>query len=97
MASYGLTNVEDVGIPIQNNQKTINGLERERGIKLMRKGERQRERVKKEKLIPPPFVQSWNAHCFCYSEKRLHREIQVNIYVYIDTNTLALPPGTTPH
>ena len=32
MASYGLTDVEDVGIPIQNNQKTINGLERGKSV-----------------------------------------------------------------
>ena len=38
MASYGLTDVEDVGILIQNNQKTINGLEIER--------EREREHLK---------------------------------------------------
>ena len=30
MASYGLTDIEDVGILVQNNQKTINSLERER-------------------------------------------------------------------
>ena len=29
MASYGLTDIEDVGFLVQNNQKTINGLERE--------------------------------------------------------------------
>ena len=29
MASYGLTDIEDVGILVQNNQKAINSLERE--------------------------------------------------------------------
>ena len=33
MASYGLTDIEDVGILVQNNQKTINGLEREKALK----------------------------------------------------------------
>ena len=32
MAGYGLTDIEDVGILVQNNEKTINGLHVERGL-----------------------------------------------------------------
>ena len=48
MASNGLTDIEDVGILVQNNQKTINGLQREteRAIECINEGEREKEREK---------------------------------------------------
>jgi hypothetical protein len=48
MASYGLTDIEDVGILIQNNQETINGLEKERENVKMRDG-RERGRGERER------------------------------------------------
>ena len=44
MTSYGLTDIEDVGIFVQNNQKTINGLHGERIRMREERGERERKR-----------------------------------------------------
>ena len=43
MTSYSLTDIEDVGIFVQNNQKTINGLYKGENIRIR---EREREREK---------------------------------------------------
>ena len=57
MASYSLTDIEDVGILVQNNQKTVNGLYGRENLKYgcvcvcvrererERDGERERERI----------------------------------------------------
>ena len=41
MTSYGLTDIEDVGLFIQNNEKTINGLNKTEGV--LEKGGKGRE------------------------------------------------------
>ena len=48
IASDGLTDIEDVGFLVQNNQKTINGLERGKEY-IMRGGGGGRERKKERK------------------------------------------------
>ena len=89
MASYGLTDIEDVGILIQNNQKTINGLQRESTWRLRDKREERgrergeggggRGRENRESFVPLPFVQGSDhlltlAHNQCYSVEMLYAQ-----------------------
>ena len=69
MASYGFTDIKNVGFLVQNNQKTINGLHVHERRECLNNRERERE-----PFIPLPFVQGWYAHHFYHSEKRLERD-----------------------
>ena len=48
VASYGLTDIEDVGFLVQNNQKTINGLRERKRVYNEGGGGREREKERKK-------------------------------------------------